>query len=54
MSEEVISKDPDIRGGMPVFPGAQVPVRILLEHWKRATVWTTSSKTFLQLLGSKR
>ena len=32
MNEKIISKDPDILGGTPVFPGTRVPVRILIEH----------------------
>jgi uncharacterized protein (DUF433 family) len=32
MTESVISKDPRILGGTPVFSGTRVPVRILLEH----------------------
>ena len=32
MPKNIISKDPDILGGTPVFPGTRVPVRILMEH----------------------
>jgi uncharacterized protein (DUF433 family) len=32
MTESVISKDPRVLGGTPVFSGTRVPVRILLEH----------------------
>ena len=28
----IISKDPEILGGTPVFSGTRVPVRILFEH----------------------
>jgi uncharacterized protein (DUF433 family) len=28
----VVSRDPEVMGGAPVFPGTRVPVRILLEH----------------------
>ena len=34
MSSSVISKDPNILGGTPVFAGTRVPVRILLEHFE--------------------
>ena len=32
MAESVISRDPKVLGGTPVFAGTRVPVRILLEH----------------------
>ncbi len=32
MNEKDISKDPEILGGTPVFPGTRVPVRILIEY----------------------
>ena len=32
MNEPIISKDNDILGGVPVFSGTRVPVRILIEH----------------------
>ena len=32
MPENIISKDPDVLAGTPVFPGTRVPVRILMEH----------------------
>ena len=28
----MISRDPDILGGTPVFSGTRVPVRVLFEH----------------------
>ena len=34
MSNSVISKDPNILGGTPVFSGTRVPIRILLEHFE--------------------
>ena len=34
MSKSVISRDPNILGGTPVFAGTRVPVRILLEHFE--------------------
>jgi len=30
--QEIISRDPDILGGTPVFMGTRVPIRILFEH----------------------
>ncbi len=32
MCDEPIDRNPDILGGVPVFAGTRVPVRILLEH----------------------
>jgi len=32
MSRSIISRDPDVLGGTPVFSGTRVPIRILLEH----------------------
>ena len=32
MNEPVISRDNDVMGGVPVFAGTRVPVRILIEH----------------------
>ncbi len=32
MAESVITRDPNVLGGTPVFSGTRVPVRILLEH----------------------
>ena len=32
MSQSVITRDPKILGGIPVFSGTRVPIRILLEH----------------------
>ena len=32
MSDKLISRNPDILGGKPVFSGTRVPVRILMEH----------------------
>ena len=29
---DVLSTDPDVLGGTPVFRGTRVPVRVLLEH----------------------
>lgn len=29
---QVIERDPDILGGMPVFPGTRVPVQTLLDY----------------------
>jgi uncharacterized protein (DUF433 family) len=34
MTTAVITRDPDILGGTPVFTGTRVPVRILLEHFE--------------------
>jgi len=34
MTASVISRDPEILGGTPVFAGTRVPVRILLEHFE--------------------
>ena len=32
MSEPVVSRDPDIMGGTPVFHGTRVPVQTLLDY----------------------
>ena len=32
MHSKAICRNPDILGGTPVFSGARVPVRILIEH----------------------
>ena len=32
MNNSVITRDPGILGGIPVFSGTRVPVRILMEH----------------------
>ena len=32
MNNKVISKDPGILGGTPVFSGTRIPIRILIEH----------------------
>jgi uncharacterized protein (DUF433 family) len=32
MSQPVISRDPEIMGGTPVFRGARVPVQTLLDY----------------------
>jgi uncharacterized protein (DUF433 family) len=32
MRQPVISRDPDVMGGTPVFPGTRVPVQTLLEY----------------------
>lgn len=32
MTDKLISKDPEILGGTPVFSGTRVPIRILIEH----------------------
>ena len=32
MSDQAFSRDPDILGGVPVFSGTRVPIRILIEH----------------------
>jgi uncharacterized protein (DUF433 family) len=32
MSRTVISRDPEIMGGTPVFGGTRVPVQTLLDH----------------------
>lgn len=32
MNNEVISRDKEVLGGAPVFPGTRVPIRILIEH----------------------
>jgi len=33
-SEDIITRDPDILGGIPVFKGTRVPVDTLMEHLK--------------------
>jgi uncharacterized protein (DUF433 family) len=32
MSESVVSCDPDVMGGAPVFRGTRVPIRTLLDY----------------------
>ena len=32
MNNKVISSDPGILGGTPVFTGTRIPIRILIEH----------------------
>lgn len=32
MEDKVISRDDQVLGGTPVFPGTRVPIRILIEH----------------------
>ena len=33
-SSDLITVDPEILGGAPVFQGTRVPVRTLFEYWK--------------------
>ena len=33
-TEQVITQDPDIHGGIPVFTGTRVPVKSLIDHLK--------------------
>ena len=33
-AEQVITQDPDIYGGLPVFTGTRVPVKSLIDHLK--------------------
>ena len=32
MSRPLISRDPELLGGTPVFAGTRVPIRVLFEH----------------------
>jgi uncharacterized protein (DUF433 family) len=32
MKQPVVSRDPDVMGGTPVFPGTRVPVQTLLDY----------------------
>jgi uncharacterized protein (DUF433 family) len=32
MGKYVVSRDPDVMGGTPVFPGTRVPVQTLLDY----------------------
>ena len=32
MKQAVVSRDPDVMGGTPVFPGTRVPVQTLLDY----------------------
>jgi uncharacterized protein (DUF433 family) len=34
MKQAVISRDPEVMGGAPVFPGTRVPVQTLLDYIK--------------------
>jgi uncharacterized protein (DUF433 family) len=60
MLNTIISKDPEILGGTPVFSGTRVPVRILFEHIEAGdslddfiesfpTVTRTQAKQLLEL-----
>ena len=33
-TEQVITQDPEIHGGLPVFTGTRVPVKSLIDHLK--------------------
>ena len=33
-TEQVITQDPNIHGGLPVFTGTRVPVKSLIDHLK--------------------
>ncbi len=33
-TEQVITQDPDIHGGLPVFTGTRVPIKSLIDHLK--------------------
>ena len=33
-TEQIITQDPDIHGGVPVFAGTRVPVKSLIDHLK--------------------
>lgn len=33
-TERVITQDPDIHGGLPVFTGTRVPIKSLIDHLK--------------------
>ena len=33
-TEKIITQDPDIHGGVPVFTGTRVPVKSLIDHLK--------------------
>ena len=32
--DQIITQDPDIHSGVPVFSGTRVPVRVLIDHLK--------------------
>lgn len=32
MNQPVVSRDPEVMGGTPVFPGTRVPVQTLLDY----------------------
>jgi len=34
MAQSIISRDPEVLGGTPVFVGTRVPIRVLLEHFE--------------------
>ena len=34
MKQAVVSRDPEVMGGAPVFPGTRVPVQTLLDYIK--------------------
>lgn len=32
MAKDLVTSNPDVLGGVPVFAGTRVPVRVLLDH----------------------
>ena len=60
--EQIINRDPDIMGGVPVFTGTRVPVQSLIDHLKSGisltdfldgfpTVSREQAVAFLELAG---
>jgi Protein of unknown function (DUF433) len=48
MKRAVISRDPDVMGGTPVFSGTRVPVRTLIEYLEAGETIDVFSKAFRQ------
>jgi len=44
--EKVVTRDPEILGGEPVFAGTRVPIKSLFDHLGPLTLLQTFSKVF--------
>jgi hypothetical protein len=51
--EELITRDSDILGGIPVFAGTRVPVKTLIDYLEQGIRWMCSSMTFQRSLVSR-
>nr|VFJ51082.1 MAG: Protein of unknown function (DUF433) [Candidatus Kentron sp. DK] len=43
MNEQIVTIDPKILGGTPVFTGTRVPIAVLSKIWRMGLVWTRFS-----------